>query len=104
MTADDRRLATDDRPRGPKDEGPRANTDPSSPIGRRSSEARGIKIPAQLVRGFRALRVRNYRLFFIGQLISLTGSWMQTTAQAWLVLELTRSPLALGLVTTLQFL
>lgn len=54
--------------------------------------------------GFRALRVRNYRLFWIGQLISLTGSWMQTTAQSWLVLQLTGSALALGLVTTLQFL
>ena len=104
MTTDDRCLATDDRPRGMKDEGRRTDVDPSSPVSRWSSEARGTKIPAQLVRGFRALRVRNYRLFFIGQLISLTGSWMQTTAQAWLVLELTRSPLALGLVTTLQFL
>lgn len=54
--------------------------------------------------GFRALRVRNYRLFWWGQLVSLTGSWMQTTAQSWLVLQLTQSPFALGLVTTLQFL
>jgi MFS family permease len=59
---------------------------------------------AGLARGFRALRLRNYRLYWLGQLVSLTGSWMQTTAQAWLVLQLTRSPLALGLVTTLQFL
>jgi MFS family permease len=57
-----------------------------------------------LTRGFRALQVRNYRLYWVGQLISQTGSWMQTTAQAWLVLQLTRSPFALGLVTTLQFL
>jgi MFS family permease len=54
--------------------------------------------------GFRALRIRNYRLFSISQLVSLAGSWMQTTAQAWLVLQLTQSPLALGIVTTLQFL
>jgi MFS family permease len=59
---------------------------------------------AGLARGFRALEVRNYRLYWFGQLISQTGSWMQTTAQAWLVLQLTHSPLALGLVTTLQFL
>jgi MFS family permease len=59
---------------------------------------------AGLTRGFRALRIRNYRLYWLGQLVSLTGSWMQTTAQAWLVLQLTQSPLALGLVTTLQFL
>ena len=56
-------------------------------------------------RGFQSLRVRNYRLFWIGQVISLTGTWMQTTAQAWLVLRLTNgSPFALGVVTTLQFL
>lgn len=59
---------------------------------------------AGLTRGFRALEVRNYRLYWVGQLISQTGSWMQTTAQAWLVLQLTQSPFALGLVTTLQFL
>lgn len=46
----------------------------------------------------RALRHRNYRLFFIGQLISLTGTWMQNVAQGWLVLRLTNSPLLLGLV------
>jgi MFS family permease len=58
-----------------------------------------------IARGFQSLRVRNYRLFWTGQVISLTGTWMQTTAQAWLVLKLTRdSPLALGLVVTLQFL
>jgi MFS family permease len=61
--------------------------------------------PAQkFLRGFSALQTRNYRLFWIGQLISLTGTWVQTTAQGWLVLQLTDSPLALGLVTTLQFL
>lgn len=59
---------------------------------------------AKFLHGFRALQVRNYRLFWIGQLISQTGSWMQRTAQDWLVLELTRSPFALGLVTALQFL
>ncbi len=56
-------------------------------------------------RGFESLRVRNYRLFWGGQLISLTGTWMQTTAQAWLVLKLAHdSPFSLGLVITLQFL
>lgn len=61
-------------------------------------------LPEGVRRGFLALEVRNYRLFWAGQLVSLTGSWMQTTAQAWLVLQLTQSPFALGLVTTLQFL
>lgn len=47
---------------------------------------------------FAALRHRNYRLFFFGQLISLVGTWMQNTAQSWLVYELTGSKLLLGIV------
>jgi MFS family permease len=47
---------------------------------------------------FRALRYRNYRLFFSGQLISLIGTWMQSVAQSWLVYRLTGSSLLLGLV------
>jgi MFS family permease len=46
----------------------------------------------------RALRYRNYRLFFSGQLISLIGTWMQSVAQSWLVYRLTGSSLLLGLV------
>lgn len=45
-----------------------------------------------------ALRHRNYRLFFAGQLVSLTGTWMQSVAQGWLVLRLSNSPMLLGLV------
>jgi MFS family permease len=69
-----------------------------------AAPGRARRLLSGLARGFRALEVRNYRLYWTGQLISQTGSWMQTTAQAWLVLQLTRSPFALGLVTTLQFL
>jgi MFS family permease len=47
---------------------------------------------------FRALRHRNYRLFFCGQIVSLIGTWMQSIAQAWLVYRLTKSSLLLGLV------
>jgi MFS family permease len=47
---------------------------------------------------FRALRHRNFQLFFSGQLISLTGTWMQNIAQAWLVYRLTGSSLLLGSV------
>jgi len=47
---------------------------------------------------FRSLRHRDFRIFFIGQFISLTGSWMQQAAQAWLVYRMTRDPFALGLV------
>jgi MFS family permease len=46
----------------------------------------------------RALKHRNYRLFFGGQLISLIGTWMQNVAQSWLVYRLTNSPVLLGLV------
>jgi MFS family permease len=46
---------------------------------------------------FRALKHRNFQLFIIGQLISLVGTWMQTTAQQWLVYELTGSAALLGL-------
>jgi MFS family permease len=46
----------------------------------------------------RALRHRNFQLFFSGQLISLTGTWMQSVAQAWLVYSMTKSPLLLGSV------
>jgi MFS family permease len=53
---------------------------------------------------FHSLGVRNYRLFATGQVISLTGTWVQTIAQDWLVLELSgNSGTALGLVTALQF-
>jgi MFS family permease len=52
---------------------------------------------------FRSLKVRNYRLYACGQLVSLTGTWMQRVAQDWLVLELTNSGAALGIVTALQF-
>ncbi|MDT4891848.1 MAG: hypothetical protein QOE97_883 [Pseudonocardiales bacterium] len=52
---------------------------------------------------FRSLRVRNYRLYASGQLVSLTGTWMQRVAQDWLVLTLTNSGTALGIVTALQF-
>jgi len=51
-----------------------------------------------------ALRHRDFRLFWGGQLVSLIGTWMQSVGQAWLVLELTQSPLQLGLVTALQFI
>ena len=51
-----------------------------------------------------AFRHRNYRLFFAGQGISLVGTWMQTVAQSWLVLQLTSDPLWLGVVAAAQFI
>ena len=47
---------------------------------------------------------RNYRLFFSGQVVSVTGTWMQNIAAAWLVLELTHSPVAVGVLMLCQFL
>jgi len=58
----------------------------------------------RLPRSLQSLRNYNFRLFWLGQLISLIGTWVQSVGQAWLVLELTNSPLALGTVTALQFL
>jgi MFS family permease len=53
---------------------------------------------------FSSLYVRNYRLYYIGQIISTSGTFMQQVAQAWLVLKLTHSGTALGLATALQYL
>ena len=47
---------------------------------------------------FRAMQHRNYRIFFLGQLVSLVGTWMQSVAQAWLVYRLTGSAVLLGTV------
>ncbi len=49
-------------------------------------------------------RHRNYRLFFAGQVVSVSGTWMQNIATAWLVLALTHSPVAVGLLAVCQFL
>jgi MFS family permease len=54
-------------------------------------------------RTFRSLLIRNYRLFFFGQLVSVSGTWMQQLAQDWLVLQLTNRPLPVGITTALQF-
>ena len=77
-----------------------------------SSNRRSINTPQIAVehpvkglhRAFMAFRHRNFRLFWLGQLISLIGTWMQSTAQAWLVLQLTHNALLLGIVGALQFL
>ncbi|MFI1257106.1 MFS transporter [Streptomyces netropsis] len=53
---------------------------------------------------FSSLKVRNYRLFATGQVVSNTGTWMQRIAQDWLVLSLTGSSAAVGITTALQFL
>jgi MFS family permease len=57
-----------------------------------------------LRKSFNSLEVPNYRRYFAGQLISLSGTWMQTVAAIWVVLTLTDSGVAVGLTTALQFL
>jgi MFS family permease len=56
-----------------------------------------------MAHGFAALRIRNYRLFWTGQVVSRTGTWMQTVSLPWLVLALGGSPIELGIVTALEF-
>src|SRR5947208_4130579 len=53
---------------------------------------------------FRALRHRNFRLYWTGQLVSLVGTWMQSVAQGWLMHRLTSSAFMLGLLGFVQFL
>src|SRR5438046_10357605 len=55
-------------------------------------------------RTFASLSHRNYRLYFSGQIVSVTGTWMQNIAMAWLILELTHSPVAVGALALCQFL
>jgi predicted MFS family arabinose efflux permease len=85
----------------------------AAPRGEESRARAGLRSPAPQLpdaparppdapvsgRAFGALLHRNFRVFYVGQLLSLGGSWMQSTAQGWLVLELTGSALKLGIVT-----
>ena len=57
-----------------------------------------------LGRSFASLQIPNFRRYFTGQLVSLSGNWMQTIAEMWLILSLTGSGFAVGITTALQFL
>jgi MFS family permease len=61
-------------------------------------------VSAGLRRSFDSLSVPNYRRYFAGQVVSLSGNWMQMIAEIWLILELTGSGVAVGATTALQFL
>jgi MFS family permease len=61
-------------------------------------------VSAAVRRSFDSLSVPNYRRYFAGQIVSLSGNWMQTVAEVWLVLSLTGSGVAVGTTTALQFL
>ncbi len=77
----------------PGEGGARGGAEPGGQAGRHTKAAR----PST----FRALRHRNYRLFFAGQMISLVGSWMQNIAQQWLIYRLTGSATMLGTISLL---
>jgi len=76
----------------------------SLPVPAAAAEAVALGRGGRFNSTFRALRNRNYRLYYFSQMVSLSGTWMQTIAQAWLVLQITNSKIALGTVTMLQFL
>src|SRR5829696_5044682 len=65
-------------------------------LGRTDDEINDFR--SRVAMTFRALRHRNFQLFFSGQFISLTGTWMQTVAQSWLVYRLTGSVVLLGMI------
>jgi len=60
-------------------------------------------LSAAVTRTFASLGVPNYRRYFAGQIVSLSGNWMQIVAEMWLILELTNSGVAVGVTTALQF-
>ncbi|MEV0603536.1 MFS transporter [Streptomyces sp. NPDC050315] len=71
---------------------------------KRTETAQDTKSAKRTKGTFSSLRIRNYRLFATGQVVSNTGTWMQRIAQDWLVLSLTGSSTAVGITTALQFL
>ena len=87
------RAARRAQPRGPRD----------ARAGRRA--ARGhARVTAALQRTFSSLAVPNYRRYFVGQVVSISGNWMQIVAEMWLVVQLTGSGTAVGVTAGLQFL
>jgi len=74
------------------------STEPSPPQPAGAAQPNPRTIRPSVQRTFAALKYRNYRLWFSGQLVSLFGTWMQTTAQGYLVFQLTKSPVYLGYV------
>ena len=74
------------------------------PRGDPGGAAAARAVSAAVRRSFDSLSVPNYRRYFAGQMVSLSGNWMQTVAAIWLILTLTDSGVAVGLTTALQFL
>ncbi len=86
------------------DSAPAPTTHDSPPTHDPKAQAAAASAGSSRSSMFRSLRIRNYRLFFMGQVVSNTGTWMQRIAQDWLVLSLTGSSTAVGVTTALQFL
>src|SRR5215211_996639 len=85
-------------PRGARPRGPR-----NARAGRRA--ARGLaRVTAALDRTFSSLRIPNYRRYCAGQIVSISGNWMQIVAEMWLIVQLTGSGAAVGITAGLQFL
>jgi hypothetical protein len=61
-------------------------------------------VSAALARTFTSLAIPNYRRYFAGQVVSISGNWCQTVAEMWLIVQLTGSGVSVGLVAGLQFL
>src|SRR5918996_6057871 len=76
---------------------------PSAHLAFAARTAQAGKHAMTFPQGLRALNHRDFRVFWGGQLVSLIGTWMQSVAQSWLVLELSGSALKLGLIGTFQF-
>src|SRR5439155_479406 len=98
--------------RAPRGRGavPARDRGPQAPRGRAPQPGRGPRRGGAGQRslvtfpgGLRALNHRDFRVFWTGQLVSLVGTWMQSVAQSWLVLQLSDSALKLGLIGTFQF-
>src|SRR5437016_721194 len=90
------------------DEKPDSTAAGRSPPHRETGDHHGSRHPSMIERmrfptGLRALSHDDFRRFFVAQIVSQLGSWMQSVAQSWLVLELTNSPFRLGLLGVFQF-
>ena len=81
----------------------RATPETESSLSQAQASADGLDDDRSLPEGLRAFGHRDYRVFWFTQLFSLTGTWVQSLAQSWLVLTLTDSPAALGLIGVCQF-
>ncbi|GDY71249.1 MFS transporter [Streptomyces avermitilis] len=85
--------------------GPAGETPPAEPDEEAARKPpHPVSAPGGLRPALRSLKYRNYRLFVVGQCVSITGTWMQRAAQDWLVLSLTGSPTFLGVTIACQFL